>query len=81
MAGVEESSPYRAILINMINSINQVIPLREQDQVLIVWKLDTEEKIQKWFEWLRPRVKGENDLDATATEIVRAAVKIGKGEL
>jgi hypothetical protein len=41
-------------------------------------KLDTEEKIQNWFEWIRPRIKGKNDLQATEAEIVRAAVKISK---
>ena len=78
MAGVDKSSPYREHLMSMINSINQVIPLKPENQVLIVIKLDTEEKIQSWFEWLRPRIKGENDLQATEAEIVRAAVRIGK---
>lgn len=78
MAGVAESSPYRKALLSMINSINQVIPLKPENQVLIVLRLDKEEKIQKWFEWLRPKVKGENELEATEQEIVRAAVQIGK---
>ena len=81
MAGVDRSSRYWQPLMDMIVTINSIIPLREQDQVLIVLKLDTEKKIQKWFDWIASRLKGENDLDATATEIVRAAVKIGKGEL
>ena len=79
MAGVEKSSPYREVLIGMINSINQIIPLSPENQVLIVLQLDTEEKIQKWFEWMRPKIKGENDLQATEAEIVRAAVTINKG--
>ena len=80
MAGVDKSSPYRAVLMSMINSINQVVPLKTENQVLIVLKLNTEAKIQQWFEWLRPKLKGENDLQATEEEIVRAAVKIDKGE-
>ena len=79
MAGVAESSPYRKVLLDMINSINQVIPLKPENQVLIVLRLDTEEKIQKWFEWLRTKVIGENELEATEQEIVRKAVQIGKG--
>ena len=66
--------------MSMINSINQVVPLKTENQVLIVLKLNTEAKIQQWFEWLRPKLKGENDLQATEEEIVRAAVKIDKGE-
>ncbi len=79
MEGVDKSSPYRALLMKMINAVNAVVPLKPQNQVLIVIVLDTEEKISQWFEWLRPRLRGENDLDATETEIVGAASWIGKG--
>jgi len=71
---------YRQALYSLINSINQVIPLSKENQVLIVWRLDSEEKIVKFNEWIKSKLKGENDLDATEQEIVRAAVKIGKGE-
>ena len=78
MAGVAESSPYRQALISLINSINQVIPLKEENQVLIVLRLDTEKKIIKFNDWIKTKLKGENELDATEQEIVRAAVQIGK---
>ena len=81
MAGVAESSPYREALIELILSINEVIPLSEKNQVLIVIKLDTEEKIRRFNKWIKARLTGENDLDATEQEIVRAAVQIGKGIL
>ena len=77
--GVDKSSPYRAALMNMIVSIDNIIPLEPKNQVLIVMQLDTEEKIQKWFDWIKSRLVGENDLQATEVEIVRAAVKIDKG--
>ena len=81
MAGVAKSSPYREALFSLINSINQVIPLQEKNQVLIVISLDTEKKISKFNQWIGARLEGENDLHATETEIVRAAVQIGKGIL
>lgn len=81
MAGVAESSPYRQALISLINSINQVIPLKPENQVLIVWRLDTEEKIIKFNDWIKTKLKGENELVATEQEIVRAAVFIGKGKM
>ena len=81
MIGVEKSSPYRKLLLDMINAINQVVPLKEENQVLIVMKLNTEQKIGKWIEWIQQRLSGENNLNATETEIVRAAVKIDKGIL
>ena len=80
MVGVEESSPYREALMLLIASINEyAVRLAPQNQVLIVISLDTEEKIIKWNEWIKERLTGENDLDATEAEIVRAAVRIGKG--
>ena len=81
MVGVEKSSSYREALISLINSINNVIPLKEENQVLLVMKLNTEEKIIKFNEWVKVRLKSENELDTTETEIVRAAVQIDKGIL
>ena len=81
MAEAEKPSRYRERLIGMIVAISRVIPLEERDQVLIALKLNTDEKIIKFRDWIRARLKGENDLDATAAEIVRAAVQIDKGIL
>ena len=78
MAGVAESSPYRQALISLINSINQVIPLKPENQVLIVLRLDTEKKIIKFNNWIKTKLKGENELEATEQEIVRKAVQISK---
>ena len=84
MAEAERSEKYkdlREALVGLILSINEVIPLEEREQVLIVMKLNTSEKIVKFNEWVKERMKGENELDATAAEIVRAAVQIDKGIL
>ena len=81
MVGVEKSSPYWEALISLINSINNVIPLKEENQVLLVMKLNTEEKIIKFNEGVKTRLKSENELDTTETEIVRIAVQIDKGIL
>lgn len=77
--GLSPDNSYRKALISLINSINVVVPLDDKDQVLIVLKLDTEEKISLFNEWIKGRLVGENELNATAQEIVRAAVQIGKG--
>ena len=79
MEKTKKSYLYREDLLYMINALNQVIPLKEEQQVLIVLKLNTDEKIDQWFEWLRARQTGENEIDATAVEIVRAAVQIDQG--
>jgi len=78
--GVDAASPYRQALMDMIVSINDVVSLSAQEQVLIVMSLDTEAKVQAWFDWIDSRLSGENDLDATAHEITQAAVWIGKGK-
>ncbi len=79
MAGVDRSSPYRQALIELILSINNEVPLKEEDQVLIVLKLDTEMKIVLFNNWIWSRLV-DGELQATAPEITRAAVKIGKGQ-
>jgi len=81
MVGVEKSSRYWQPLMDMIVTIDDLISLTPENQVLIVMKLNTEEKIQKWFDWIEQHLQGENELNATETEIVRAAVQIDKGIL
>ena len=63
----------------MIVTIDSIIPLTKENQVLIAMKLNTEDKIQKWFDWIESKLQGDNDLQATEAEIVRAAVRIDKG--
>ena len=79
MLGVDKSSPYRKALITLINAINRVIPLTPENQVLIVIELDTEEKIIQFNNWVKSRLTGENELNATEVEIAGAASLIGKG--
>ena len=79
MKKLDKSSPYWEALMSLIVSIDNVVPLKEENQVLIVMKLNTEEKVIMWNEWIKSRLVGENDLQATEAEIVRAAVRIDKG--
>ena len=60
--------------MTLINSINREIPLEEKNQVLIVYKLDTPEKISRFNAWVKSRLNGDR-LEATEAEIVRAAIK------
>ena len=62
----------------MIIDINKEVSLEKNDQILIVISLDTEEKIHKWFQWIKTKL-GPETLEATDVEIVQAAVFIGKG--
>lgn len=77
MLGVEKSSPYREALISLINSINKEVPLKEQNQVLLVIELNTENKIIEFNNWVKAQIKNQK-FQATEEEIVRAAVQIGK---
>lgn len=77
MAQAEEYGQYREALLTLVNSINNEIPLEESNQVLIVYKLNTVEKISKFNEWVKSRLQG-GKLQATEAEIVRAAVQASK---
>ncbi len=80
MIGVSKSSPYREALMRLINAINREIPLKKENQVLLVMKLNTEEKIIRFNEWIKEHLE-KGKLMATEEEITRAAVKIDKGLL
>ena len=79
MDRLPKSSRYWQPLMDMIVTVNNIVSLKEQEQVLIVLSLKTDEQVQQWFDWLVSRLIGEDELDATANEIVQAAVWIGKG--
>ena len=78
MERLAKSSRYWQPLMDMIVTIDSIIPLTKENQVLIAMKLNMEEKVQKWFDWIASKLEGENNLKTTEAEIVRAAVKIGK---
>ena len=42
-----------------------------------MYSLNTEEKIKRYNEWVKSRLDGET-LNATETEVIQTAVKIGK---
>ena len=77
--GIRKDSPYRPALMQMINYLSDEVRIPENDQVLIVYQLDTEEKIKRWFDWIECHSDEENGIFVSAREIVRASTKIGKG--
>ena len=74
---LEKGNPYRTALVALVHSIDAQIPLAEEDRVLIMYSLNTEEKIKRYNEWVKSRLDGET-LNATETEVIQTAVKIGK---
>ena len=77
MTQEEEYSQYRERLLTLINSINREIPIEGSNQVLIVYKLNTPEKIRKFCKIVKARLQ-EGKLKMTEAEIVRAAVQASK---
>ena len=81
MPKVTKSSPYWEALLELINAITRSVPLSMENQALIVYRLDTEEKIEAFFQWIESRLVGDDKVQATEEEIVRAAVHAHKGIL
>ncbi len=77
MDEAEEYAQFREALLRLVNSINAEIPLQEHNQVLIVYLLDNPDKIVAFNNWIIAHLKG-GKLQATETEIVRAAVQASK---
>ena len=71
------NNPYRKGLVSLLQSIEKQIPLTEGEYLTIRYHLDTEEKIMKFNTWVSEHLKG-GKLQATETEIVRAAVQASK---
>lgn len=77
MRALDSDNPYLKELIGLVNDISRQVPIDMEDKVLIALVLNSEAKIKKYAQWVKTRLDGEI-LHATAPEIVRAAVKIGK---
>ena len=77
MKGISKENPLREALIGLICSIDHEIGLSEENQVLLVLKLDTEEKIFKFSDWVKTRIENDKFV-ATEAETMRAAVQISK---
>ena len=71
---LEKNNPYRNALVALLQSIEEQIPLTEGSYLTIRYHLETEEAVVKFAEWVGSRLDGDK-LQATETEIVRAAVQ------
>ena len=78
MTQLPDTNPYRIHLAKMLHCFEQYITLPEEDIVLILMHLNTEERIIRFMEWVQPKIQG-GTLEATAPEICRAAVRIHEG--
>ena len=76
---LEEPTPYRKALVALLQSIEEQIPLTEGAYLTIRYHLETEEAVVKFAEWVGSRLDGDK-LQATETEIVRAAVQAAKDQ-
>ena len=77
MERLTAKNPYKASLIRGLHTIERELKMEEEDIVLILMSLDTEEKIERFLEWVLSKLDGEKIL-ARPNEIVRAAVEIGE---
>ena len=75
MARLTAKNPYKRELIGLMHSIEEQMNMDMDDIMLVLLELNTEEKIFRFFQWIKTRLKGEEIL-ATPREIVRAACEI-----
>ncbi len=74
---MKDYNPCRRFLVGLVNSIDSEIGLEEEIAELILHELGTWEKILGFNAWVKSKmVKGK--LQATETEVCRAAVQIAK---
>jgi hypothetical protein len=73
-----DDNPYRIHLAKMLQCFERYITIPEEDVVLILMHLNTEERIIRFAEWVQTKIVGET-LNTTTQELCRAAVWIHKG--
>ena len=74
----QEMQEYEKSLAQLIAHIDQQIPLKEEEQVLILYHLKTPEMVIQFMDWIESRLSDTDEIQATKEEILRAAVQISK---
>ena len=78
MAELDRNNPLRQELVGLIVAIADEVPMAEENQVLLMYKLNTEDRVLRFNDWLKTKLK-DGKLVTTEAEICRAAVKVSKG--
>ncbi len=68
-----------AYLMRILLFLKEDAGLKEEDVLLVMMELDTNEKKLLFNKWLRPRMKG-NKFEVTKKEVLMAAYHIRKGD-
>jgi hypothetical protein len=74
---METYQEYRKGLITLVNAIDRENGLEEENKVLLLYLLNSVEKISKFGRWIGSKMV-DGHLQATETEICRAAVQASK---
>lgn len=80
MAGLPITNPYKRDLIAVLHYFEERLGMKEEEIVIPLLELDTEEKITMFIDWARTKVDGEEIL-TKPNEIVRAACEISDGTM
>ena len=75
MQALPNAHPLKVHIAEMLKCIAEYEPIAEEDAVLVLLYLNTEEKAIRFMEWIHPKIKDGN-LTTTAEEILRAATRI-----
>jgi hypothetical protein len=76
---LDEISVIEELLIKVLHTLMDEHPLEEPEFVLILYSLNTDEKILDYLEWVNSKFDGEN-FRLDKHKLIGAAVRIGEGE-
>ena len=77
MQETAKNTPKRNWLISLVNAMSKEIQMREEDKVLIILQLNTEEKIDTFCNWVESKMEN-GDFKATSAEVMNMTAMIGK---
>ena len=73
------SNSTRKWLVSLVNAMDEEIGLSEEDKVLIILQLNTEDKVDQFNDWLKSKMVDEKFI-ATPIEVMNATARIGRLE-
>ena len=65
-------------LLGIINELNGELGLENSNQVLILYQINTDKKVNKFFDWIGTKIT-DGQFTATEIQVQNATVKISKG--
>ena len=77
MKTLPDNNPYKEKLMRILAILHHQIGLEKEDEILVVFQLNMEEKVIEFIEWIRQNLVNDK-LQATPQEVMNKTSQISK---